>query len=223
MSRFPKAACKLALCLAFLSVSAGIAGEIPPPKTPILHRAPAFATWTITFKYKDEASPQANGKLPQRIKSVTITKTNKTYWEQISLSDGRSYEKWIFDGFELRTTPNGSSIIIIPPPSVDSNDSEYSDYQHSDFEAAQWVSLANYKGTISSDGTLAYQFQAADKTALLSAETQLPLSVTSGEVTRIYSMDPPPASSLKPPPKFLDAIRTHLKAVEALKYRPAPM
>jgi len=198
------------------------------PKKPVLHRASAFSSWTVTFQYEDEEVKQVSGTPPifiDRLKQVTITKTNKTYHEVTLWESGKKEEKWIFDGYQLRTLPGTTTIVPILAPSSDPEvpvDPGYSDYSRCDFEGLGWVSSGNYQGTKIYDGKSAYLFETKDpKSGLklavyLSVETQLPLSFSDGVTTRIYTYNSPPTDPLIPPKRFLDVIAAHQRGVAAL-------
>lgn len=193
-------------------------------KKPVLPRAPALASWTISYKYAGEnAKPAPASGLAGSPRTNLVTKTNKIYWEQVTLVSGEKYEKWILDGTQLKTLPSSSTILLVPPPSVDATVRDYSDYQKFDFAELSWVSQHNYKGLGSYAGISGYRFEENGKTAILSAETQLPLYFSDGEAERFYTYNPPPGSPLVVPRKFLDVIQTQKRGVESLKYHPIPM
>lgn len=191
---------------------------IPVPKNPMVHRAPAFASWTITFTYNGE-KPAGSANL---IQSMTVTKTNKTYWEQTTWSAGNREEKWISDGNQLETAGNGKVIIIIRPPSAAEPSPDYSDYNRSDFPGLEWVSSGNYKGIETHQETPFFHFETADKKeALLSIETQLPLFSTDSSVSSTYTYNPPPTAPLIVPKRFLDVLDIHKTGLERYKYHPS--
>jgi hypothetical protein len=200
------------------------------PKEPLVHRAPTLASWTITFKYKDE-TPSAEGTpppkyLPDLPRTFTVTKTNKTYWEQITLRSGKKYEKWVLDNVQLKSAVDGPSIIPIPPPSKESPEPDYSDYHKSDFEGLEWVSPGSYQGIKSYDGKPAYLFATTKSgqkvTAFLSVDTQLPLYLSDEDTTRTYVYNPAPSAPITPPANFLTVLETYKRGLEALKYHASP-
>ncbi len=196
----------------------------PLPEKPVLRRAAAFASWTVTFKYKNEDATQPPLALPAgvgRVRAITVTKTDKTYLEQVTLTSGTTYEKWIFDNVQLRTVPGSPSIIPIDPPADQVPDSDYSDHRRSDFPNLEWVSIDNYRSVEKDQGKPAFRFESEGKTALLSVETQMPLSYANGETVCSYVFNPPPSAPLTPPEKFRIALETHKKGLEGLKYRPS--
>lgn len=195
------------------------------PQRPILPRAPALASWTIAYKYKSESSksptpPALPGNL---IRTRTVTKSNKIYFEQIVLVFGEKYEKWVVDDAQLKTMPNSPSIILVPPPTVDPSEKDYSDYQHSDFPDLSWVSLKNYTGVATYSGKPQFHFEAEGKVGFLSVDTQLPVYSGDDKVECTYVFNPPPAAPLAVPTRFLEVLKTHKRAMEALKYHPIPM
>ncbi|MFA7345906.1 MAG: hypothetical protein WC003_16525 [Terrimicrobiaceae bacterium] len=218
-----------------LPVALGLANAVAqtsdqrPPKAPVLRRAPAFASWTITFKYRDEEARQSaavSSPVPQpdRVRSITVTKTDKTYQEQTTLTSGKKYEKWLLGDTQLQTAIDSASIFPVLPPSEGAPSPDYSDYRQSDFPELSWVSLENYRGVQNHDGKKAYLFESdpgARQTALLAPETQLPLASTNAEATCAYVFNPPPLAPLTPPEKFLAVLRAYKRGVEGLKYHPS--
>jgi len=198
----------------------------PPPKNPVLHRAPDMASWTVQFKYKADEAPAASAK-PQstnanQIQSLAVTKTHKTFWVQTVLASGKKDEKWVFDGHQLETVNNGKAIVIIAPPTALEPSPEYSDYSHTDFAGLDWVSLDAYKGLGSLDGKRVYQFESQKDgnkvIAMLSVDTQLPLYSSDGGTTCVYTYNQAPTVPLVPPEKFLAVLATYKKGLEAFKY-----
>lgn len=195
------------------------------PTEPVLHRPPHFASWTIVYKYKGEEKETANQ--VDRVQSVTITKTNKTYREIAIFSSGKKREKWIFNGTQLMTVPDSGAIVAIPAPAgEDFISPEYSDYSKSDFEGLGWVSLETYKGVRNYEGKPAFLFEATKSgsilTAILSAETQLPLYFSDGNESRSYVYNSPPSVLLNPPERFSSVLQKHRKGLELLKRNPSP-
>lgn len=199
------------------------------PKSPVLPRTPAFSSWTMQFKYKDEEKAAVPDDKPQyfgdRIRSVTVTKTNKTYWERTTLTSGKTYEKWVFDDVQLQTLPDSAAIFPIPPPTKDSPEPYYSDYSQGDFPELKGVSPANFKGIQKNDGREVYAFEVTRAgstiTVFLSVDTQMPVSVSDGDSVCTYIFNAAPSGALAPPERFLDVLRRHKKGLEALKYRPS--
>lgn len=149
------------------------AQEIPPPKEPILPRAPERAEWTITYRLDREKARQellkpeapkvreeagnANEKQPVMPSQTRISKDGTTYREIITWSDGRQTEKWVVGGLQIQDGPNGRLQRIMLPTSFYA--SEYSDYSRSDFEELEWVGKSNFQGPIFSEGVSVYSFE----------------------------------------------------------------
>ena len=214
------------LCVASgISISFAEPEKPPAPTSPVVHRVPAFASWTIQFKYQEDEMPAKP--LDSRVESLTVTKTNKTVWEQRLLKSGQKEDKWIFDGIQLMTADNGKSIVPIAPPTPEEPISpDYSDYRRSDFEELDWVSLSTYKGLGTYQGKPVYLFEVAKSerknVACLSTETQLPLYASDGKVVRTFIYNPPPSEPLVPPAKFLAVVAAHKRGLESLKFHPSP-
>ncbi len=201
----------------------------PTPKNPLLHRAPVFASWTVQFSYKpDEKQTSPAKPLPptttDQVQSLTVTKTNQTYWEQTVFKSGKKEEKWILDGVQLLMLPGSNVIVPVSASNPDSRDPNYSDYSKSDFDGFSWVSLDTYKGIRTYEGKPAYLFELprpqGNLTALLSVETQMPLYFSDAQTTRAYVYNPAPSAPLTPPANFLSVLGTYNKGIGSLTRRP---
>jgi hypothetical protein len=196
------------ICLVLLleitgSLAAQTPQQLPPPKTPILARAPERAEWVITYRFdrdkaKDELfnpSPakkpdpanQAKGTPALLPKETHVSKDGQTYREITTWSDGHKSEKWIVQGFELSDTPQGEVMRIMP------FSTNYSDYSQSDFESAEWVAQTNYSGPNILNGLQVYGFEVAgNKRALTrreAAERARRGPVDKTEATRLFIAD----------------------------------
>lgn len=195
------------------------------PKNPPLQRAPAFSSWTVQFKYKDEDAAEkkaaATPFLGDRIRTIVVTKTNKTYREEVTMTSGKTYQKWTFDGMQLRSLPDRASIVPIDPPTSEVPSPEFTDYRKGDFAGLEWIAVINFKGTSEWQGGPVYQFESNGKTAGLSQETQLPIYATTPDTSEVYTFNPPPTSPLVPPKEFIEAVETHKRGLEALKFHPS--
>ena len=222
----------LGLIIAFSIVASGApalaqTASLPPPKSPVLPRAPAFASWTITFSYKaiDKTSPQP---IPDAdpIQSLTVRKSLATYQEVTVYRSGKWEEKWIYDGIQLIKLPGSSVIVPISAPTELAPQSNYSDYSRTDFRGLEWVSRASYKGIEVYEGKPAYYFEstspAGKVSAFLSAEAQLPITSTGGDISCTYTFNPPHHTALIPPPDFLSVFEKRKRGLEALKYHQSP-
>lgn len=202
------------------------------PRLPLPERAPAFASWTIQFTYKEGQMKGEQGRntppmpVVDRTKSVTVTKTNNTYREEIVSTTGKKEEKWVFEGIELISVNGGQSIVPIAPPAEEEPSPDYSDYSRSDFGRLLWVSLSNYQGVKSYLGKSAYLFEATGPegkmTAFLAIDSRLPLFFSEGGTTYTYTFNSPPPAELIPPASFQDVLKTMKAAMSALKRRPSP-
>ncbi len=172
----------------------------------------------------DKDSPPVPDSDP--IQSLTVKKSNATYQEVTVYRSGKREEKWIYDGIQLIKLPGSSVIVPISAPTELAPQSEYSDYSRTDFRGLQWVSHASYKGVQVTEGKPAYYFESTSPTgkvsAFLSAQTQLPITSTEGEVSRTYTFNPPPPGPLIPPPDFLSILEKRKRGLEALKYHQSP-
>ncbi len=160
------------LLLLFAGLTVRAQNEIPPPKAPLLPRAPERAEWVVTYRFdydkaKDDGLLPRTGQKPSEAKSspgvvpqeTDISKDGKTYREVITWSDGHKTEKWIAKGLEVFDTPDGSVMRIMPPGAVYAP--SYSDYSRSDFEDVEWISEGNYVGVRTWNGMPVYAFEVA--------------------------------------------------------------
>lgn len=230
------------------------------PSDPILARAPERAEWVIGIRYDreralegKEAEPAA-AKTPQktaldaRPSTIRITKDGSTYREIVQRLDGIQSEKWIVDGLQLRTGPEGRIVRIMPPATFYAPD--FSDYTRSDFEAAEWVTKSNFSGTRQYRGTDVYVFEADNghrrltprekaeraggnfpefasnsekkSSALIDIKTRRPLLVDDGEVVWTYDYRGPSAEALAPPPNFAQALARWKKEIQRKTAVPLP-
>lgn len=147
--------------------------EVPPPKEPILPRAPELSSWTISFRpdrekvWEETFEPKKQqgekvapkwARVLQPIE-VTVTKDGTTYREVITWSNGTKSEKWIVDGLQLREIPQTGAIMRVDTASYGP---EVSDYSTSDFEPVQWIGKDNYKGVKFAGGRPTYEFVVED-------------------------------------------------------------
>jgi hypothetical protein len=200
-------------------------GQSPQP--PLPRRAPALASWTIQYKYPDQARKVNPGEpapyFGDRIQTVIVTKTNGVYREQITLTSGKQYEKWIFGGSEIRTVPDSASILMISPPTAADPSPDYSDYGQSDFDGLKWLSPDKCKGTESYEGKQAFRFETVGKNAYLTTDTLLPLFVSDEQSSRTFTFNSPPTAALEPPKAFRDIIEKYKRGVENMRYHPVKM
>ena len=145
--------------------------ELPPPKDPVLPRAPARAEWTATTRADRKkaleemaAPPKGNvqEKATKTISEIRVSKDGSLYRELSVLEDGRKIEKWISGIFQAVEAPVGGFARIPLPAGTISQD--YSDYRAGDFENLLWVDKSNYAGSGTFQGLPVYVFKvAADK------------------------------------------------------------
>ena len=212
--------------------------ELPPPKEPVLHRLPAFASWTVTFKHQEDEKKTGEagqtGVQPLKANpyifadqaaSVTITKTGNIWWEQTTWKSGPKTETWIFNSMRAGMVPGTNRIVAMP---FSNERAEAFDYRREDFEGLGWVSLANYKGVKSYLGKPAYVFMSnpspagseekPERMAILSIEDQWPVYFRDGATERTYTYNPAPSSPLVPPDKIMK-IFNKWKAANAASQR----
>jgi hypothetical protein len=197
---------------------------VPPPKPPVLSRAPEFAAWTVTYKYRPSEVPaDTPAPEPERLQTLAVQKTRKTYCEKQRLTSGKTSEKWVFDSnIQLMMPLGDTSIVALNPPSGEDYPSpDYSDYSACDFPGLEWVSLENYRGVETFQGAQVYKFEADGKTVLLAVATQLPVAASDKLVTRLYAFGPPPTVELVPSKRFQIALATHKKGLQLLRKNPS--
>lgn len=147
-------------------------GTIPPPKEPLLARAPQQAEWTITYridrkKTRDHLFNRKKGEENEPLedetsnsfvvfpKSMTVSKDGNIYREVTHFSNGRKSEKWIVDGLQIKETPGTGRVSRVD---LSSASPDFSDYRTSDFSAAQWINKSNYKGVKMLGNRPVYEF-----------------------------------------------------------------
>ncbi len=205
------------------------------PQSPLLHRAPSFASWTITYQY--HGSPPLGA--TDQVSSLTVTKTGKTYREQYAWKSGLKTESWIYQNVYLRTTSDGKSIVPLPLPLLPSSPggapSDIFDYSKSDFEGLHWLDLASYLGQEAYGGQKAFHFKGKTtqappgslapppaQEAYLIIVSQLPLYSNDESVERTYTYNQPPTVALVPPAQYLDIIQKMHEGQEYRRSRPSP-
>ncbi len=219
----------LSVVALFAGAGASPGQEIPPPKEPILPRAPQRAEWTVEFRLDRELAKKEvlEGKEKKEVPKgftgfpaeIAVSKDGSTYREIARWPDGRTVEKWIVGGLQVSQSPDGRGLMRIP--SIDY--SPYlSDYSRSDFEEAEWIGKDSYVGPKVTDKLSVYEFSAAPgkrrltpreiadqgteaasgASAALDIRTQLPVYVDDGTVVRIYRYAPAPTGTLVPPQNF---------------------
>ncbi|MFZ4779147.1 MAG: hypothetical protein ACOYM3_27610 [Terrimicrobiaceae bacterium] len=157
---------KLALSFLVLSVRLLSGQEIlPPPKTPILARLPEFSSWTVTYRYADEARTQASPTptpkpnpyvFSDRKRSVAVTKTGQIWSEEIVWTSGNRTDLWIYDNLRAGIVPGTRKLALIP---FSSDSAESFDYRRMDFEGLEWIKPENYRGPAKWQGQLVYFFE----------------------------------------------------------------
>ena len=200
--------------------------NVPPPHDPALSRAPEFAAWTVTYKYRPrEANPDPAAPPlpePERPQTLSIQKTHKTYCEQLRLTSGAKSEKWVFENIQLMMPVGNQSIVAVSAPNGDEYPSpDYSDYSACDFQGLDWISLANYRGVEVYQGANVYRFEADGESALLSTDTQLPVIASDKTGTQVYTFGPPPTAELVPSKRFQVALETHKRGLQLLRRNPS--
>ena len=200
-----------------ISVSFAAPDKPPIPTMPLVPRAPAFSSWTITFA-REKPALTPGKPVPQLIvdreQSVTVVKTNRTYWEVTTLTSGKKTERWICNGIEL-IKPQGSDQIC--QVEREEGFSHSFNFSNSDFEGLEWVSLDNYLGIKQYEGKSTFAFGSKpakqedksgnNRSAILSVDTQLPLFSSDHNGSRTYTYNVPPTSPLVPPGNFLKAFK----------------
>jgi len=212
--------------------------EPPPPREPVLHRLPDYASWTVSFKYQeDEDKPGEAGQagvqplkanpyvFADQAASVSITKTGNIWWEQTTWLSGLKTESWIFNSMRAGMVRGPNRIVAMP---FSYARAEAFDYRREDFEGLGWVSLSNYTGVKNYLGKPAYVFVSnpstagneakAGRTAILSIEDQWPLYFRDGTTERTYTYNPAPSAPLVPPDKIMK-IFNKWKAANAASQR----
>lgn len=144
----------------------------PPPKDPLLSRAPKTSEWSIeeksaiSIQTEQTAEPESQDPPRKRI----ISKSGTIYREVTNNLKHGSTVKWVIDGLQVRQLPGSNRLSRIPRSQFSSH---YSDYRRSDFEPFEWISRDNYRGVEKYDGKLCYVFEVTnDKKRLTPREME---------------------------------------------------
>ncbi|MFV0416008.1 MAG: hypothetical protein ACK5NG_06535, partial [Chthoniobacterales bacterium] len=157
--------------------------EYPPPRTPVLQKAPVRAEWTVEISYEpekavekftsDKADAEGLEEEPEvkifRPTQIRVSKDGNTYREVTTWSNGKKSEKWIVDGLQIRELPRSGRLSRID---LTSYSEHFSDYRRSDFEPVEWVGLDNYVGAKKLKGRQVYEFRSTANKKRLTAREQ---------------------------------------------------
>lgn len=201
---------------------------LPPPKAPVLKRQPDFSSWTVTYRYrenaKSDAAPTPTPKpnpyvFSDRKLSFTVIRTGKVLSEVTEWTSGSKTELWIWNNLRAGVIPGTKKLALIPFAS----DSESFDYRRMDFEGLDWISPENYRGLAKWKGQPVYFFEegsaapapagkpieipsgkwGSTRWAVVSPETRLPLLSYDGMAEREYHYNAAPTQIQTPPQNFL--------------------
>lgn len=220
----------LALALLMLSAHPSIGQEVLlPPKSPVLGRLPEFASWTVTYRYPDEAKTKASPTptpkpnpyvFSDRKRSMSVIKTGKIWSERTEWTSGNQTELWIYNNLRAGIIPGTKKLALIP---FTSDSAESFDYRRMDFEGLEWVNPENYRGPAKWQGQQVYYFEEGSSNpapagesveiptgkwgttrwAVISPEKRLPLLSYDGRAERGYLYRTAPTELLVPPDNFL--------------------
>lgn len=234
--------------------------EVPPPKEPLLARTGKQAEWVITFRpdegksgdgesksKEDGAGKEAAPAMTGFPKEIRVSKDGDTYREIALWPDGKTSEKWVVDGLQVRDTSHGDVVRIMSPAGFYAP--EYSDYTRSDFEDVEWIAKSNYQGVQAIKDAKFYKFMTAWNkrkqtprevaerkmiegyrseldagrvcTVLLDVATQLPMMLADGYSIRTFSYSTR-TEKLVPPAKFAQAIDDWKKEIKRKTSVPLP-
>lgn len=160
----------LALCLVIPCTWSQDSPSVAPPKFPISLHAPKNSAWTVSSSRTNKTDED---KTPY-VKSLSVTKSGPIYHEIAEVTDGPSWEKWVFilEGEPLQLIKFAESANWKRMPRTGAA-SEWSNYAVADFEEFQWVSEQNYKGVETIDERPVYRFETTTKGGPLTRKESL--------------------------------------------------
>jgi len=195
--------------------------KVPPPKPPLIARAPQRSSWIIqvTPKGNGPVAPSLNPSLPLKyLKQQTWTKSGTLMRCENEWTDGSKTEDWIIGGAKLYQNPQVGGIQMFSPLS----NAGYHDFSSGDFEKLDWLTLGDYVGVVQHSGETCYFFRArtllstdgpfdtvaevnAPKTptsVFVSVRTHLPVSIDNGDGEYQFQFLQAPAGELKMPASY---------------------
>jgi hypothetical protein len=218
---------------------------LPAKKMPA--ELPASAAWEITFKYPgaatleapDASDPTAAETTPHPIK-VVVTRTGDLISEEISWSNGKKTEKWIYrTNLTVEEDPATGKLFRVSATSLLD---DFGDYTKGAFSELAWIGPEHYQGVRQVNERPCYIFTAArgqaagqlaaelspdipaelrgtatddaKLTAAIDSETLLPVFFNNGRVLKGYRILRPPDAPLVMPPKFAGVFDEWIKRIE---------
>lgn len=211
--------------------------QTPSPSPPFVAKnGPDPGKWSIAFNYSTKdpsARPTARAVMGQRITRLDVTKTGDLKQETASFIGGASIDAWFQGGAMVLKDPGYEHKIV-----------RRNEPSGGDFPEFKWITSDSFQGTKEAEGKICdvfksdfYALQFADPglysaalaqgadidlgskmpvVAYIDQSTKLPVKLTIGDDSRVYTFAPGPGTPLIMPQDYLDAVGDVQKRYEAL-------
>jgi len=216
--------CSPAYCAPGLKIE-----RVPLPPGPLFQRAPEFAKWTVSYTYlipKSDSAAAPPSAPPVRIQKLTVVKTNATYWEQRTFTDGSIKESWRIGSMQISLSANSKTPQIFEPSSFPTDvtgisiasPSLYTDYSQTDFPGIEWITAQDYLGVAhdSDQDLLVFQRNAPNATVYINEKNRLPKRLETSEAVAIFVFETPPQVPLSLPRTITDFLERRAAAIKTL-------
>jgi hypothetical protein len=192
------------------------------------------------------ATPTSDDSVPKKIppKTITVIKTGKTVMVQTTDETGSTRQVWLKDGNQLYRDALGNW--SVGPAADSKDPFGQPDYVKSDFAGFDWISAQNFAGIqlIKGDKCLVFRDKVlplsdqdkgaisleayiskkqvdftpymVDAEADIDLNTLLPISLKLGNITRVYTYQPPPQAPLELPQAAQVALTKNQQALAPL-------
>ena len=236
MKRILTLFCVLGLTSGLQAQTDSDSGGAPPlPPGPLIQkRAPGFAEWVVTYKMGSLEDTTSGADTPPTGQGATapestdtITKTQEVMRVVRLGATKLPWTIWCHGPQEYMIWPDGKSCGQITLGSRENAPNPfYSDFSNSDFSGFEWISLQNYTGIKSYQGTKCIVFQAVisiqndsgapprsmKETAYIDFKSRLPMALQSGDEEYLYEWHAPPQAMLSFPPMVQALVDAGVKA-----------
>jgi hypothetical protein len=196
-----------------------------PPGPLIQTRSPDFAEWVVTKKIggsiDDTTSspnmpPAGQGATKPQTTEDTVTKTHNVI-RVVHLDTAKQpWTIWCHGADEYMIWPDGKSCGQMALGNNSAPNPFYFDFSASDFSGFDWVSLQNYTGIKSYQGTKCIVFQDgtpnSKKIAYIDFTSRLPIALQNGGEEYLYKWNAPPSDMLSFPSMVQALIDAGIKA-----------
>ncbi len=210
--------------------------DIPPPKPPLLQKAPARSAWSIEIKPQGPGpvAPSLDPFLPKvYLKRQDWVKSGELMKCVSQWSNGQKTEDWVAGGVRFYRSPQDNGIRIF---NAESNPS-YHNFKLGDFEMLDWLTEGDYVEAIEYEGVPCYLFRArklvadtdptkidrnmktladlhaptSPTTVLIGIKTRLPVQITNGDGQYTFHFQSPPPGELVMPEPYASLWKAYRK------------